>query len=174
MSTKRTRPGRSKRPGVPTRAFTLRRATRRDLPVLIEHRLGMWREIGGHSETALARHAPAYRRWLDEEWRGGRFVAFLVEGPKGAAAASGALWFVADHPRPGQSARTGYILSIYTDPAFRHQGLASRIVRACVRECRRRKVTRVTLHASKFGRSVYRRLGFERSWEMRRRLAPPR
>ena len=134
----------------------------------------MWREIGGHREDALTRHGPVYRRWLEGERRKGQFVAFVVETSGGVAAASGAVWFVADHPRPSHSTRTGYILSIYTHPAFRHRGLASRIVRACVRECQRRKVSRVTLHASPFGRSVYRRLGFERSWEMRRRLTTSR
>jgi hypothetical protein len=43
-----------------------------------------------------------------------------------------------------------------------------------VAECRRRGLSRITLHASPFGRSVYRKLGFERTWEMRRVLKAPR
>jgi ribosomal protein S18 acetylase RimI-like enzyme len=172
-SSKRARTPRSGQRGTRAAgALKIRVATRRDLPVLVEHRLAMWRDIGGHSESVLARHAPVYRRWLEREWRKGQCVVFLVETPSKEAAASGAVWFMEDHPRPGHSTQSGYLMSIYTAPAFRQRGLASRIVRACVRECKRRRVSRATLHASVRGRSVYAKLGFERSWEMRRRLSP--
>ncbi|MCI4350233.1 MAG: GNAT family N-acetyltransferase [Thermoplasmata archaeon] len=164
-------PTRRSKSGAP---FTLRRAESKDESTLIEHRLAMWRDIGSYPEKAVAGHARPYRRWLRRMMKRGELVAYVLESRDGAIAASGAVQFVLDHPRPGHTDRNGYLLSMYTDPAYRHRGLASQIVRAAIRECRRRGLSRITLHASPFGRSVYRALGFERSWEMRRLLRDPR
>jgi GNAT superfamily N-acetyltransferase len=71
-------------------------------------------------------------------------------------------------PRPGLPARLEpYLLSMYTDPAYRGRGLASRIVRATMTWARRNGYRRMTLHAAPLGRGVYRKHGFERTWEMR-------
>jgi len=63
-----------------------------------------------------------------------------------------------------------YVLSMYTEPEFRGRGVASRIVREMMRRSRARGFGRIVLHASRFGRSVYERLGFESGSEMRREL----
>jgi GNAT superfamily N-acetyltransferase len=83
-------------------------------------------------------------------------------------------------PRPVLLGRgeVPYILSMYTEPEFRRRGVASRLVREMVRWSKARGYGRVLLHASRYGRPVYERLGFEPSSEMRRELAtlppPPR
>jgi GNAT superfamily N-acetyltransferase len=134
----------------------------------------MWRDIGTFPEATIAGHAKPYERWLRRSRRNDELVAFVVENAEGRVVASGAVWFALDHPRPGHPERSGYLLSMYTEPAYRHRGLAARIVRSAMRECRRRGLVRMTLHASPFGRSLYRSLGFERTWEMRRLLGPAR
>jgi GNAT superfamily N-acetyltransferase len=60
---------------------------------------------------------------------------------------------------------------MYTEPEYRGHGLAGRIVRETVRICRARGFVQVTLHAARRARPMYRRLGFERTWEMRRELS---
>lgn len=132
----------------------------------------MYRDMGGFGDPDIRAHAAPFRRWFRTEFARGSLVGFLVRDARHAAVASGLVWFHADHPRPRHPLTSAYLLSIYTVPSFRGRGLASRIVRAAVAEARRRRVARVALHASTAGRSVYRRLGFERSWEMRLRLRP--
>lgn len=92
----------------------------------------------------------------------------VVRGKEGRIIASGGIWFRPEQPRPGIPQLTvPYILSMYTEPAFRGQGQAGRIVREALRICRRAGYTRVTLHAARKARRLYTRFGFERAWEMR-------
>lgn len=92
----------------------------------------------------------------------------VVRGKEGRIIASGGIWFRPEQPRPGiPQLSVPYILSMYTEPAFRGQGQAGRIVREALRICRRAGYTRVTLHAARKARRLYTRFGFERAWEMR-------
>lgn len=128
----------------------------------------MWDEIRRYPAATLARHGPEYRRWLRPRLRSKEVLAWIVEGRDGAVAASGALWFQPSLPRPGMPQRTSpYVFTMYTERAARGHGLATRIVREMIRESRLRGFPRVLLHASTQGRAVYRRIGFERTWEMR-------
>jgi len=163
-STPRTRVGR------PLRGFRLRLATARDTDLLVAHRRKMWEAIGGRSVADLDCADPVYRRWLLRELRRGNFLGFLVERARDrAVAGSGAIWLVPSQPRPGPLGRERmpYILSMFTDPAYRGRGVASRIVRAQVRWAEANGYSRIFLHASAMGRSVYAALGFVPGNEMR-------
>lgn len=141
--------------------------------MLAEHRTGMWKDIGGHPDRDLAAHAAEYRRWARPLIRSGRLLGFVAQTPDGVVAGSGCLWLRDAQPRPAERTRVEpYILSMYTRPEFRGRGVASRIVRSMLALCRERRYPRVTLHGSVYGRPVYARLGFERTWEMRRFLDP--
>jgi GNAT superfamily N-acetyltransferase len=172
-------PARSRSPArrkTTARSPRLRRAGPGDLDLLVQHRRKMWEEIGGRPESELDRADPIYRRWARRELEAHHLIAFVVEGPDGRPAGSGAVWLVPTQPRPGPLGRPRmpYLMSMYTDPAYRGHGVASRIVRATVRWARREGYARVFLHASAMGRSVYARLGFVPGNEMRLDLAPPR
>ncbi len=45
------------------------------------------------------------------------------------------------------------------------------VVKEAMGWCRKNKYERLMLHASEMGRKVYCKLGFRRTWEMRRDLA---
>lgn len=154
-----------------TPALRLRRAVADDLETLVRHRTAMWRAIGGNSEAALADEARSYRRWVARMLRERRLVGWIACDAQGAPVGSGCLWFAESQPRPREPQLfRPYLLSMYTEPAARGHGVASAIVEAAVELARRRGFGRITLHASEQGRPVYARLGFERSWEMRRIL----
>ncbi len=132
----------------------------------------MWEEIRSFPPRELDRHDRTYRRWAREGLRSRKLFAFLVEDERGRPVGSGALWLAPAPPRPGILSRGEYpyILSMFTEPAARGRGVASRLVRAMVRWSKARGYGRVVLHASPFGRPVYARAGFEPGSEMRLEL----
>ena len=60
----------------------------------------------------------------------------------------------------------GYIWGVYVLPKARCQGVAEALVRACIAELRAQDCTKVVLHASPLGKSLYSKLGFVASNEM--------
>lgn len=130
----------------------------------------MWEDMGAFDAKLLKTADPVYRRWLRTHMKNGRLTVWIVEA-KGAPIASGALWIMQQHPRPNNpTGEVPYLLSMYTDPHHRGKGHAKRIVKAAIKYARAGGYGRISLHASKFGRPVYKKLGFERSWEMRLEL----
>lgn len=148
--------------------LTFRAATVADLDVLVDHRHRMWSEIRHHTEPQIDEHDPRYRTWARARFRSGELAGFVAERPDGTAVGSGLVWFRPEQPRPGiRGMVTPYVLSMFTEPAWRGKGVATRIMRELLALVRRRGHPDVVLHASRFGRGVYRRVGFERTWEMR-------
>jgi GNAT superfamily N-acetyltransferase len=62
--------------------------------------------------------------------------------------------------------RRAYLLNFYVESAFRGQGLAYELLKTAVEDARRRGIKVVSLHASKFGKPLYERNGFEPTNEM--------
>ncbi len=157
----RTRPARSAR-------VTYRRTTVADVGILTDHRHRMWTAIGGRTEAAITEHDRRYRTWATSRLRSGELIGVIAEASDGTPVGSGLAWFRPDQPYPQVTTlATPYILSMYTLPEWRGRGIASGVVRRLVADCRARGSSSVALHASRQGRPVYRRFGFDRTWEMR-------
>ncbi len=58
------------------------------------------------------------------------------------------------------SGRVAYITNMYTEEAFRKQGIASHLFRQLLEEVKNLHYTSVRLHASEHGRSIYTKAGF--------------
>jgi GNAT superfamily N-acetyltransferase len=150
----------------------LREATLDDLDVLVAHRRGMWEAIQDFDEEELRASDTSYRRWVRQRMKSGKFLAWVAE-TRGEVVASGAVWIRERQPRPRmEQTHLPYILSMYTEPEHRGNGIATRILQEIVRWSRREGYPRVTLHASHFGEGVYRQEGFVDTTEMVLRLKP--
>lgn len=150
--------------------LALRAATLADVDALVRHRRLMWQDIGGYTPQQLDEADPVYRTWLRARLQAGDLAGFLVEDA-GRPVASGLVWVQVIQPRPTRPECTQpYILSMYTDPAYRGRQVAKRVVAALVAWCEERGFPRVALHASPMGRDIYAKLGFERTWEMKAEL----
>src|SRR5688572_16216371 len=116
-------------PGIPR----LRRATLRDLPVLVRHRDAMWVEMRRVRPGERDPTSRAYAAWLAQRMRRGKLAAFVAEDRAGRVLASGGVWIQEVQPRPGHPlTQWGYIQSLYTEPRARRRGLARRIMAACI------------------------------------------
>lgn len=93
----------------------------------------------------------------------GPLQAFVTDAPDQPGMLASCSVGVIQQRLPGPSnpgGRTGYLLSVATDPRFRRQGHARAVVAATLDWFRDRGVPRVDLHASDQGESLYRELGF--------------
>ncbi len=141
---------------------TIRRATARDVPGLVDLRLAMDRELtGGWEPDREAAHRARLEAFLGAEVPAGTLCVFVAVSPSGELVATAALRVVhrAPHPRSRRLGE-GQVTAVYTVPAWRGRGLARLVVAACLLEARELKVRRVWLRTSEAGRSVYERLGF--------------
>ena len=149
----------------------LRAASMADLPCLLHQRRAMFEDMGNRDPTVLDRMQEASERYFRESMPDGAYRAWLVETSEGQVVGGGGIAIVRwpgspDFPEP----RRGWILNIYTEPEFRHQGIAKRVVETILAWCRSEGFAYVSLHASKFGRGLYEQLGFAPTNEMRLHL----
>lgn len=150
--------------------WTIRRAQPDDLDLLARHRDRMWRDMGTTDEGLLQRVDQGSRDYLAWALPAGEYRAWVVEAD-GKVAGSGAVLIQTAVPSVrNESGRLGYILSLYTEPEFRHMGVASRIMTTILDTLRAEGITTASLHASQFGRPLYEKLGFNTSPEMRMKL----
>ena len=151
----------------------IRRATLRDVDILVEQRHNMWKEIRRVTPKQHRETDAVYRKWVTTMIRKRKLVAFLGVTKEGKAVAGGCVWVREVQPSPWSNRpTTPYLLSMYTDPSFRGEGLATRIVKEAIKWCKVEGFHSMSLHASDMGRGLYEKLGFEQTREMRLRFKP--
>ena len=155
--------------------IVLRLATADDAAVVARHRVAMFRDMGTLPPDLgppLERAAEAYfRRAIPS----GTYVGWLATPrtlPDEVVAGAG-IQLREAIPRltldrqavdPGPQ---GLIVNVYTEPAWRRRGIAEQLMREVLRFTRERGIHNVVLHASAEGRSLYEKLGFRQTNEMR-------
>ncbi|GAC1300715.1 MAG: GNAT family N-acetyltransferase [Vulcanimicrobiaceae bacterium] len=146
----------------------LRLATIDDVEELVRHRAEMFAEMGTPRDLRFAVMLANSKRWFREHITNGTYLGFLIAARDGNVAAGGGLYIYDWFPTHRDTGvRRGYILNVYVDADHRRRGLARKVTEACLDACRERGIEVVTLHASKAGRSIYERLGFASTSEMR-------
>jgi len=146
--------------------ITTRLATAADAEVIGEHRQRMFVDSGQtdneRMETVIAEFVPWVRRRLED----GSYIGWLVERD-GRVVGGAGLWLMDFPPHwMDEGSVRAYLLNFYIDPEVRGHGLAGMLLKLAVDESDRRGIEVVTLHASKFGRPIYERFGFESTNEM--------
>lgn len=152
----------------PRGTYTLRLAAAEEASILARHRAAMFRDMQEVDEQGAAIIENASEDHLAALIEAREYFGFLAEH-EGVVIGGGGVWLRPLLPRPGtpQGAMEAYVLNVYTEPEHRRSGVARAIMEAIIDWSRERRVARVTLHASKEGRSLYEALGFEPTNEMR-------
>lgn len=149
----------------------LRRATRRDLDVLVRQRRGMWFDMGERNRIKLDEHDRTFRRWVRLRLKSRTVVGWVAETDGGDLVAGAIMWLRPAVSEPGvRHLVQPYLLSMYTEPKWRRLGLASRIVTEAMKWAKSKGYGEIRLHASSMGTRIYIRQGFKRTWEMKREL----
>ena len=155
--------------------YRIRRATAADAGVLARHRAEMFRDMGqlpdGLSDTLI----DAARAYFTQAIADGRYVGWVAEldDRSGETIAGAGLQLRELLPRPDVArdrlvrGPQALVLNVYTERAWRRRGVADALMRELLRWCRGNGIESVVLHASGEGRSLYEKLGFTPTNEMR-------
>lgn len=151
----------------------IRQATLDDIPALLRHRQGMYEDMGYNDPKAMSAMVSSCKPYLAAALANGSLRGWLA--CVGEEVIAGGVVLISpwpSHPYDGQC-RRATILNMFTDPAFRRQGIARRLMQTMIDWCRKEGFVHVALHASDKGRPLYETLGFEPTNEMRLDLRKP-
>nr|WP_326185863.1 GNAT family N-acetyltransferase [uncultured Oscillibacter sp.] len=138
-----------------------RRATAEDLDLLVRTRIEVLRAANGldgavDMSEVEAQSRDYYRRALAK----GAHIAYLVFDGEELAGAGGISFYRLLPTYHNPTGENAYIMNMYTRPAYRRRGIAYRTLDLLVAAARERGVSRVTLEATRMGRSLYEKYGF--------------
>ena len=146
--------------------LTTRLATEEDAALIAEHRRRMYVDSGQAESAAMDLMVANFVEWVRPRLADGRYIGWLLEDD-GAVVGGAGMWLM-DFPPHWMDPEPvrAYLLNFYVDPVARGRGLAEMMLKAAVDEARRRGIGVVSLHASRMGRPIYERNGFEGTNEM--------
>jgi GNAT superfamily N-acetyltransferase len=145
-----------------SKAITFHRAGPEDTEVLVEHRIMFAVELSGPQPMERVKKLKVQMKsFFDKAAIDNTCITYIARsGDKIAGIGS-----VAIRELPGNfknpSGKWGYIMNMYTLPAFRRKGVCSGILNALIRDAAQTGVTAFELHATKEGELVYGRENFE-------------
>jgi ribosomal protein S18 acetylase RimI-like enzyme len=141
-----------------------------DLELICRHREEMFRDAGV-TEEVLSAMKPHFRAWLGPKLRNGSYFGFLACDENRPVGGIGLLLidWPPHHFHPTSDKR-GYVLNLFVEPAYRRQGLASKLMRLAEIEFANRGISFAVLHASVKGMPLYSELGWTRTSEMSKQI----
>ena len=129
-------------------AYSIRPATITDIPHIVQHRAGMFREMG--IPAAFEDMTAATELWLRHAIPSKTYLGWMAESNTGDVVAGGGLLIIPWPPGPiTMDPRCGFIFNVYTQPAHRKQGLAKRVMDAI------QKVTGTKMKSQAAGKMGY-------------------
>ena len=137
-----------------------RKLTENDLESFITMRIAQLREEGATESLNLA---PALMDYYHRHMADGTFVSWIATDGGQIVGTSG-MSFVEKPPYFScPSGRIGLLSSMYTNPAYRRQGIAKELLKRVVDEARTYGCGNVQITASDMGVLLYTDFGFEKN-----------
>ena len=135
-----------------------RKANKKDIPLLIDIRKKQLIDEGIEPNIDIDEELT---RYFNDKLADDSLVEWIMEENE-QIIATGAIAFIDFPPTyTNKTGRKGYITNMYTDPNYRGRGIATRILDRLINEAKERNVHKICLIASKLGRPVYKKYGFQ-------------
>ena len=139
-----------------------------DTELLVKHRLSMWTDMIPELRKQVEESEELTSGWIKKKLSEGALIGFIARTQTGIAAGSGCLWIREEQPRfTNICLKAPYLMSMYTEKAFRRRGVASKIVKSAIDWSREHGYDTINLHASEAGVPLYLTFGFKTTAEMR-------
>ena len=141
-------------------AVTYQKLTEQELPVFIDMRIAQLREEGAKEDIDLR---PVLQDYYRRHMADGTFVSWLAVDGSQIIGTSG-MSIVEKPPYFGcPSGKIGLLSSMYTDPAYRRQGIAKELLSRVVNEAKACGCGTVQITASDMGVLLYTDFGFTKN-----------
>ncbi len=148
--------------------YTIRPGRQDEMKHILAQRRNMFSEMGHDDPERLDTMERDFTPWLVHKMEIGEYLAWFAETESGEVVSGAGLWLMEWPPTViATGAGRGYVLNVYTNAAHRGHGLARRLMEVILDYCKQHDIHTITLHASKFGRPIYEKLGFRQTNEMR-------
>jgi GNAT superfamily N-acetyltransferase len=146
--------------------FETRLASVADAELIAQQRCKMFLETEQLDDALVQSIAEGFALWVRPRLLDGSYVGWMVQEDERVVAGAG-MWLMEFPPHwMDATPLRAYLLNFYVEPDRRGQGLAYGLLKTTVEDARRRGIKVVSLHASRFGRPLYERNGFETTSEM--------
>jgi GNAT superfamily N-acetyltransferase len=151
--------------------ITIREALPSEAAIILHHRRSMFRDMGEGTFEELDRMVEVAGPWLSKALADGSYHHWLALDASDRVAAGGGVLLCPWPANPKDPCtERAVILNVYTEPEFRKRGIARQVMAAILDWVEARGFHSVNLHASKEGRALYEKIGFEPTNEMRLKL----
>jgi ribosomal protein S18 acetylase RimI-like enzyme len=146
--------------------FTTRFATVADAELIAEQRRRMFSDSGQADDATMQMMVTNFVPWVTPRIADSSYVGWLVQDGEKVIAGAG-MWLI-DFPPHFMDAepKRAYLLNFYVEITYRGHGLAYKLLKGSIAEAQSRGIKVISLHASKFGKPLYERNGFEPTNEM--------
>jgi ribosomal protein S18 acetylase RimI-like enzyme len=152
-------------------AVTIREATASESAIILHHRRSMFRDMQEGTVEELDRMVEVARPWLVRALGDGSYRHWLAVDASGRVAGGGGVLLCPWPANPKDPCtERAVILNVYTEIEFRKRGVARQVMATIMERLKEQGFRAVNLHASKEGRALYEKLGFEATNEMRLRF----
>ncbi len=147
---------------VPEREFVVLRGGPADVDPFVSLRCALFEEMSRPEPpfelAALGeRTRAAYLRGVE----GRTLLVWLARTSAGEPIGALAMHLFSRLPSPASPrGEEGYVVNVYTRPAWRRRGVGSALMEAMLAESRRLELGRLRLHTTEDGRKLYSRFGF--------------
>lgn len=132
-----------------------------DLSLLVDYRMQFLEEISGiQNEETTARVRQNLQQYFSKALQDGSYICWLAKDVDTVAGIGG----LAVREQPANfkipNGKAGYIMNMYTLPAYRRQGIAGKLLEHLMETAREMNLSVLELHATYDGEPVYRKYGF--------------
>jgi GNAT superfamily N-acetyltransferase len=150
------------------KTVVIRPALQVEDPLLAEHFVRMWQDIGAPPGAILPEAQAIALAFIERAQAEHAYAAFMAEVDGISVGSAGCQLFAGLYPNvlAPSHRQYGYIWGVYVEDSHRRLGIASQLTRAAMDYLRELGCTRAVLHASREGRPVYEALGYAPSNEM--------